>query len=62
MITANRYRNTQLIKSEFEKSSEDQKKIIQRILFLHYFDRFINVSSTENLENLEKLIIQLKEV
>lgn len=60
MITANRYKNNNLIKTEFEQPSELQSQIIFRILFLHNFDHFIKNSSTKNLENIKQLVTQIK--
>lgn len=60
MITANRYKNNQLTKTEFDQPSEIQSQILLRILFLHNFDHFIKNSSTKNLENIKQLITQIK--
>lgn len=60
MLIVHRYKNNQLIKEEFEKSSSIQNEILNRILFLHNFDHFIKNSSTKNLENIKQLMTQIK--
>lgn len=60
MLIAQKYKNNELIKSEFDQPSQLQNSILLRILLLHNFDRFIKNSSTKNLESIKLIIKQIK--